>query len=146
MSSLPYPGSRMCACTGEEMGRQSGSGQATCWEAAGPPRPEHGGCLVPVHSSPHRAECVGGGGDLADGIRSHGPALPPSRPHRTPKQYVGSFPVDDLDTQESVWLVQQQLWALKVGRRGGHVPCGHHSHGMAPRPSSPAPQSRTRSK
>ncbi|KAG8506654.1 SH2 domain-containing protein 5 [Galemys pyrenaicus] len=29
------------------------------------------------------------------------------------QQYVGSFPVDDLDTQESVWLVQQQLWALK---------------------------------
>ncbi|XP_055979315.1 SH2 domain-containing protein 5 isoform X1 [Sorex fumeus] len=28
-------------------------------------------------------------------------------------QYVGSFPVHDLGTQESVWLVQQQLWALK---------------------------------
>ncbi|XP_006145248.1 SH2 domain-containing protein 5 isoform X1 [Tupaia chinensis] len=28
-------------------------------------------------------------------------------------QYVGSFPVDDLDTQESVWVVQQHLWALK---------------------------------
>uniref|UniRef100_A0A8C6RZZ2 SH2 domain containing 5 n=1 Tax=Nannospalax galili TaxID=1026970 RepID=A0A8C6RZZ2_NANGA len=29
-------------------------------------------------------------------------------------QCVGSFPVDDLDTQESVCLVQQQLWVLKV--------------------------------
>uniref|UniRef100_A0A8C2YS90 SH2 domain containing 5 n=1 Tax=Chinchilla lanigera TaxID=34839 RepID=A0A8C2YS90_CHILA len=29
-------------------------------------------------------------------------------------QYVGSFPVDDLDAQEGVWLVRQQLWALKV--------------------------------
>lgn len=29
-------------------------------------------------------------------------------------QYVGSFPVDDLDTQDSVGLVQQQLWALQV--------------------------------
>ncbi|XP_021118627.1 SH2 domain-containing protein 5 isoform X3 [Heterocephalus glaber] len=28
-------------------------------------------------------------------------------------QYVGSFPVDDLDMQEGVWLVRQQLWALK---------------------------------
>ncbi|XP_013375201.1 PREDICTED: SH2 domain-containing protein 5 isoform X2 [Chinchilla lanigera] len=28
-------------------------------------------------------------------------------------QYVGSFPVDDLDAQEGVWLVRQQLWALK---------------------------------
>ncbi|XP_008836824.1 SH2 domain-containing protein 5 isoform X3 [Nannospalax galili] len=28
-------------------------------------------------------------------------------------QCVGSFPVDDLDTQESVCLVQQQLWVLK---------------------------------
>lgn len=44
--------------------------------------------------------------------------LPPSLPHPTPKQYVGSFPVDDLDTQESVWLVQQQLWALKVAGLG----------------------------
>ncbi|XP_058160217.1 SH2 domain-containing protein 5 isoform X4 [Dasypus novemcinctus] len=43
-----------------------------------------------------------------------GPA--PHRPRCITKfaQYVGSFPVDDLDTQESVWLVQQQLWALKV--------------------------------
>ncbi|XP_070366945.1 SH2 domain-containing protein 5 isoform X6 [Equus asinus] len=44
-----------------------------------------------------------------------GPA--PHRPRcitRFAQQYVGSFPVDDLDTQESVWLVQQQLWALKV--------------------------------
>ncbi|XP_045715404.1 SH2 domain-containing protein 5 isoform X2 [Phyllostomus hastatus] len=42
-----------------------------------------------------------------------GPA--PHRPRCITKfaQYVGSFPVDDLDTQESVWLVQQQLWALK---------------------------------
>ncbi|XP_070366943.1 SH2 domain-containing protein 5 isoform X3 [Equus asinus] len=43
-----------------------------------------------------------------------GPA--PHRPRcitRFAQQYVGSFPVDDLDTQESVWLVQQQLWALK---------------------------------
>ncbi|XP_034501527.1 SH2 domain-containing protein 5 isoform X3 [Ailuropoda melanoleuca] len=42
-----------------------------------------------------------------------GPA--PHRPRCISKfaQYVGSFPVDDLDTQESVWLVQQQLWALK---------------------------------
>ncbi|XP_057641213.1 SH2 domain-containing protein 5 isoform X4 [Chionomys nivalis] len=30
-----------------------------------------------------------------------------------PAQYVGSFPVDDLDTQEGVYLVQQQLWALQ---------------------------------
>lgn len=63
-----------------------------------------------------------GGRDLEEGIRSHGTALPPSRPHHTPKQYVGSFPVDDLDPQESVWLVQQQLWALKVGSWGGHIP------------------------
>ncbi|XP_070238538.1 SH2 domain-containing protein 5 isoform X8 [Bos mutus] len=44
-----------------------------------------------------------------------GPA--PQRPRCITKfaqQYVGSFPVDDLDPQESVWLVQQQLWALKV--------------------------------
>ncbi|XP_069935293.1 SH2 domain-containing protein 5 isoform X2 [Oryctolagus cuniculus] len=42
-----------------------------------------------------------------------GPA--PYRPRCITKfaQYVGSFPVDDLDTQESVWLVQQQLWTLK---------------------------------
>ncbi|XP_020767737.2 SH2 domain-containing protein 5 isoform X2 [Odocoileus virginianus] len=42
-----------------------------------------------------------------------GPA--PQRPRCITKfaQYVGSFPVDDLDPQESVWLVQQQLWALK---------------------------------
>ncbi|XP_004592351.2 SH2 domain-containing protein 5 [Ochotona princeps] len=42
-----------------------------------------------------------------------GPAL--YRPRCITKfaQYVGSFPVDDLDTQESVWLVQQQLWQLK---------------------------------
>lgn len=33
-------------------------------------------------------------------------------------QYVGSFPVDDLDTQESVCLVQQQLWALQVRGSG----------------------------
>uniref|UniRef100_A0A8C5P1C1 SH2 domain containing 5 n=1 Tax=Jaculus jaculus TaxID=51337 RepID=A0A8C5P1C1_JACJA len=40
----------------------------------------------------------------------------PYRPRCITKfaQYVGSFPVDDLDTQESVCLVQQQLWALKV--------------------------------
>ena len=50
------------------------------------------------------------------GVRSHEPDFPASLPPPpTPKQYVGSFPVDDLDTQESVWLVQQQLWALKVG-------------------------------
>nr|XP_012624183.1 SH2 domain-containing protein 5-like isoform X2 [Microcebus murinus] len=42
-----------------------------------------------------------------------GPA--PLQPRSITKfaQYVGSFPVDDLDTQDSVWLVQQQLWALK---------------------------------
>ncbi|XP_008588874.1 PREDICTED: SH2 domain-containing protein 5 isoform X1 [Galeopterus variegatus] len=42
-----------------------------------------------------------------------GPA--PYRPRCITKfaQYVGSFPVDNLGTQESVWLVQQQLWALK---------------------------------
>ncbi|XP_040143983.2 SH2 domain-containing protein 5 isoform X5 [Ictidomys tridecemlineatus] len=42
-----------------------------------------------------------------------GPA--PYRPRCITKfaQYVGSFPVDDLDTQDSVWLVQQWLWALK---------------------------------
>ncbi|XP_053432958.1 SH2 domain-containing protein 5 isoform X2 [Nycticebus coucang] len=46
-----------------------------------------------------------------------GPA--PLRPRCITKfaQYVGSFPVDDLDTQESVWLVQQQLWALKDCQR-----------------------------
>ncbi|XP_073089438.1 SH2 domain-containing protein 5 isoform X1 [Manis javanica] len=47
-----------------------------------------------------------------------GPA--PHRPRCITKfaqQYVGSFPVDDLDTQESVWLVQQQLWALKDSPR-----------------------------
>lgn len=48
--------------------------------------------------------------------------LPLSHPRHSPKQYVGSFSVDDLDTQESVWLVQQQLWALKVGSWGGHFP------------------------
>nr|KAF6445112.1 SH2 domain containing 5 [Molossus molossus] len=43
-----------------------------------------------------------------------GPA--PHRPRcitRFAQQYVGSFSVDDLDTQESVWLVQQELWALR---------------------------------
>ncbi|XP_020024251.2 SH2 domain-containing protein 5 isoform X1 [Castor canadensis] len=42
-----------------------------------------------------------------------GPA--PYRPRCITKfaQYVGSFPVDDLDTQEGVCLVRQQLWALK---------------------------------
>ncbi|XP_060056885.1 SH2 domain-containing protein 5 isoform X2 [Erinaceus europaeus] len=42
-----------------------------------------------------------------------GPA--PLRPRCITKfaQYMGSFPVDDMDTQESVWQVQQQLWALK---------------------------------
>ncbi|XP_032751550.1 SH2 domain-containing protein 5 isoform X2 [Rattus rattus] len=42
-----------------------------------------------------------------------GPA--PYRPRCIAKfaQYVGSFPVDDLDTQESVCLVQQHLWALQ---------------------------------
>lgn len=35
------------------------------------------------------------------------------------RQYVGSFPVDDLDTQEGVYLVQQQLWALQVRVLGG---------------------------
>lgn len=58
-------------------------------------------------------------------------ALPPCCPHRTPKQYVGSFPVDDLDTQEGVWLVQQQLWALKVGRWGGRIPGRGHSLGRS---------------
>lgn len=53
-----------------------------------------------------------------------GLTLLPLRPPHSPKQYVGSFSVDDLDTQESVWLVQQQLWALKVGSWG-------HSLGMA---------------
>lgn len=59
-------------------------------------------------------------------------ALPPSRPHHTPKQYVGSFPVDDLDTQESVWLVQQQLWALKVGSWGAgwHMPVPGRDHSL----------------
>lgn len=33
--------------------------------------------------------------------------------------------MDDLDPQESVWLVQQQLWALKVWGWGrGHFPTG----------------------
>lgn len=33
--------------------------------------------------------------------------------------------MDDLDPQESVWLVQQQLWALKVWGWGrGHFPAG----------------------
>ncbi|EGW12655.1 SH2 domain-containing protein 5 [Cricetulus griseus] len=42
-----------------------------------------------------------------------GPA--PYRPRCIAKfaQYVGSFPVEDLDTQEGVYLVQQQLWALQ---------------------------------
>ncbi|XP_012889186.1 PREDICTED: SH2 domain-containing protein 5 [Dipodomys ordii] len=42
-----------------------------------------------------------------------GPA--PYRPRCITKfaQYVGSFPVDDLDTQDSASLVRHQLWALK---------------------------------
>lgn len=40
-------------------------------------------------------------------------------------QYVGSFPVHDLGTQESVWQMQQQLWELKVGA----VPQGPSSLG-----------------
>nr|XP_012295413.1 SH2 domain-containing protein 5 isoform X2 [Aotus nancymaae] len=52
----------------------------------------------------------------AGGRRASDCGLAPHRPRCITKfaQYVGSFPVDDLDTQESVWLVQQQLWALKV--------------------------------
>ncbi|KAI2515406.1 SH2D5 isoform 7, partial [Pan troglodytes] len=51
----------------------------------------------------------------AGGRRASDCGLAPHRPRCITKfaQYVGSFPVDDLDTQESVWLVQQQLWALK---------------------------------
>ena len=63
---------------------------------------------------------------MESGDRGQGPDSPvPPPPTPAPKQYVGSFPVDDLDPQESVWLVQQQLWALKVwGWDGGHFPTG----------------------
>lgn len=67
------------------------------------------------------------GGNLEDGVRSHGPDSLTYSLRPTTEQYVGSFPVDDLDTQESVWLVQQQLWALKVGGLGGHFPSESHS-------------------
>lgn len=68
-------------------------------------------------------------------------SLPPSYP-TPPKQYVGSFSVDDLDTQESVWLVQQELWALRVGELGRALPCwGPQPWGgvweWLPRPSDP---------
>ncbi|PNJ27228.1 SH2D5 isoform 4, partial [Pongo abelii] len=65
----------------------------------------------------------------AGGRRASDCGLAPHRPRCITKfaQYVGSFPVDDLDTQESVWLVQQQLWALKVGGLGGHFPSESHS-------------------
>lgn len=71
-------------------------------------------------------------------VRSHvldfPPALPPPP---TSKQYVGSFSVDDLGTQEGVWLVQQQLWALKVGELKGGVPPWNGPWGH---PSDPHPQ------
>uniref|UniRef100_H0UZD2 SH2 domain containing 5 n=1 Tax=Cavia porcellus TaxID=10141 RepID=H0UZD2_CAVPO len=52
----------------------------------------------------------------AGGRRASDCGPTPYRPRCITKfaQYVGSFPVDDLDTQEGVWLVRQQLWALKV--------------------------------
>lgn len=72
------------------------------------------------------AQCVCEEGNTESGDWGQGPDSPvPPTPTPAPKQYVGSFPVDDLDPQESVWLVQQQLWALKVwGWDGGHFPTG----------------------
>lgn len=82
--------------------------------------------LCPCPQLTRQTRVFGGGArgkSLEGGIRSHGPdCLASFPPLPRPKQYVGSFPVDDLDTQESVWLVQQQLWALKVGSQDGYVP------------------------
>lgn len=52
-------------------------------------------------------------------IGAMGLTSPPCSLHH--HQYVGSFPVDDLDTQESVGLVQQQLWALQVRSLGNII-------------------------
>ncbi|XP_074074336.1 SH2 domain-containing protein 5 [Macrotis lagotis] len=51
----------------------------------------------------------------AAGRRASDTALIPHRSRGITKfaQYVGSFTVDDLGLQEKVWMVQQQLWALK---------------------------------
>lgn len=66
------------------------------------------------------------------GIRARGLTTPPPPPRTpAPKQYVGSFPVDDLDPQESVWLVQQQLWALKVAGWQGALPPWAQSPGVS---------------
>ncbi|XP_077929830.1 SH2 domain-containing protein 5 isoform X4 [Halichoerus grypus] len=78
------------------------------------PRLREGKPPIPRSSKPGTLGAMqraGAGGRRASDC---GPA--PHRPRCITKfaqQYVGSFPVDDLDTQESVWLVQQQLWALK---------------------------------
>ncbi|XP_068935716.1 SH2 domain-containing protein 5 isoform X2 [Petaurus breviceps papuanus] len=50
------------------------------------------------------------------GRRASDTALIPHRSRGITKfaQYVGSFAVDDLGLQDKVWMVQQQLWALKV--------------------------------
>ncbi|XP_027697257.1 SH2 domain-containing protein 5 isoform X2 [Vombatus ursinus] len=51
----------------------------------------------------------------AAGRRASDTALTPHRSRGITKfaQYVGSFTVEDLGLQEKVWMVQQQLWALK---------------------------------
>lgn len=67
----------------------------------------------------------GGSGEGWPGALGLTPATFLAPCHTTTEQYVGSFPVDDLDTQESVWLVQQQLWLLKVEALGGVARGGH---------------------
>lgn len=56
--------------------------------------------------------------------KDQGPGLTPLFPPPLPQAVCGLLPVDDLDPQESVWLVQQQLWALKVWGWDGHFPTG----------------------
>lgn len=107
----------MCVGT-DEMRPQGLSGltKATCWERAEPGLRVQ--CSVTPQPTQQRSVCLAGGGTW--GWRSsHELDFPASLPPPPmPKQYVGSFSVDDLDTQEGVWLVQQQLWALKVGELG----------------------------
>lgn len=77
-----------------------------------------GQCLVTAHS------LSVGWSVVCAGVMALTPCLPSLR-HR---QYVGSFPVDDLDTQEGVYLVQQQLWALQVRSLGAKPRAVHYEY------------------
>lgn len=132
LSSLPAPDSRMCVCAQMRRRGLRGAKRLDQGHLLGTQQslldPEPSALSL---STAYPTERSVSGGNLEDGIRTMVlTALPPSHFHRTPKQYVGSFPVEDLDTQESVWLVQQQLWALKVGSWGGHVPVPGRDHSL----------------